>query len=103
MKQSGTTIVFVLVCVGVLVAAFVIGIGIRKARFGGAENGSATVIAPEKSPSEIERERVQASRMPGSGGTDGGGERSPEERTALVEQREGMRERYENMTDEEKE
>jgi len=103
MKQSGTTIVFVLVCVGVLVAAFAIGICIRKARFGGAENESATAIAPEKSPSELERNRAQARQMPGSGEMDRGGDLSPEERTALVEQRTGMRERFENMSEEEKE
>lgn len=105
MKQSGKTIVFVLVCVGVLVAAFAIGICIRKIRFDGAgnENESITAITPEKSPSEIEMERVQARRMPGSGGMDRGGDLSPEERTALVERRSGMRERFENMSEEEQE
>ena len=103
MKQSGTTIVFVLVCVGVLVAAFAVGICVRKTRYSGAENESETVKAPEKSPSELERERLQASRMPGSGGADRGGDRSPEERAELVEQREGRRERFENMTEEEQE
>lgn len=103
MKQSGTTIVFVLVCVGVLVAAFAIGICIRGIRFGGAGDESTTAIAPEKSPSELERERAQARRTPGSGGMDSGNDLSPEERTELVEQRAGMRERFENMTDEERE
>ena len=103
MKQSGTTIVFVLVCVGVLVAAFAIGICIRKVRFSETGNESVTATAPEKSPIELERERVQARRMPGSGGMDRGGDLSPEERTALVEQRAGMRERFENMTEEERE
>jgi uncharacterized membrane protein len=103
MKQSGTTIVFVLVCVGVLVAAFAIGVCIRGIRFGGAENESKTAIAPEKSPSELERDRVQARRMPGPGGMDRGGDLSPEQRTGLVEQRAGMRERFENMTEEERE
>lgn len=103
MKQSGKTIVFVIVCVGVLVAAFAIGICIRKIRFGGAGNESITAITPEKSPSELERDRAQARRMPGSGGMDRGSDLSPEERTALVEQRTGMRERFENMTEEEKE
>lgn len=103
MKQSGTTIVFVIVCVGVLVAAFAIGICIRKARFGGDGNESTTAIAPEKSPSELERDRVQARRMPGSGEMDRGGDLSPEERTELVGQREGMRGRFENMSEEEQE
>ena len=103
MKQSGTTIFFVLVCVGLLVAAFVIGICIREIRFGGAGNESKTAIAPEKTRSELERNRAQARRMPGSGEMDRGSDLSPEERTALVEQRAGMRERFENMTEEEKE
>src|SRR4030042_2409482 len=41
--------------------------------------------------------------MPGFGGMDTGGDLSPEERTALVERRAGMRERFENMTEEERE
>ena len=102
MKQSGTTIVFVLVCVGVLVAAFAIGICIKKIRFG-AENESITANAPEKSTGELARNPAQARRMPGPGGMGRGGELSPEQRTELVEQRAGMRERFENMTDEEKE
>jgi hypothetical protein len=101
MKKSGTTIVFVLVCIGVLVAAFAIGICIRKIRFG-AENKSIAA-APEKSPIELAREREQARRMPGNEGTGRDSELSPEQRAALVEQRAGMRERFENMTDEERE
>jgi uncharacterized membrane protein len=103
MKQSGTTIVFVLVCVGVLVAAYAIGVGIREIRFGGDGNESKTAIVPEKSPGELERNPAQARRMPGSGGMDRGGDLSPEERTGLVEQRAVMRERFENMTEEERE
>ena len=102
MKQSGTTVIFVLACVGVLVAAFAIGICVRGIRFGDAENESAKAITPEKSPSELEMESIQAKRMPG-GGMDRGGDPSPEERAKLVEQREGMRERFENMTEEEQE
>jgi hypothetical protein len=101
MKKSGTTIIFVLVCIGVLVAAFAIGICIRKIRFG-TENKSIAA-APEKSPIELAREREQARRMPGNEGTGRDSELSPEQRAALVEQRAGMRERFENMTDEERE
>lgn len=101
MKKSGTTIIFVLVCVGVLVAAFAIGICIRKIRLG-AENESIATV-PEKSPIELAREREQARRMPGIEGTGRDSELSPEQRAELVEQRAGMRERFENMTDEERE
>jgi len=100
MKQSGTTIVFVLICIGVLVAAFAIGICIRNIRLG---NESITTTAPEKSPIELAREREQARRMPGTEGTGRNRELSPEQRAALGEQRAEMRERFENMTDEEKE
>ena len=103
MKQSGTTIVFVIVCIGVLVAAFAIGLCIRQIRFGGAENESATVAKPEKSAAELKTRRAQAKQMPGIGGQEGSGAPSTEDRTALVEQRAGMRERFENMTDEERE
>jgi len=103
MKQSGKTILFVLVCIGVLVAAFAIGTWIKEIRFSGAENETQTATFPEKSPSELESDRAQARRMPGSGGMDGGGGLSPEERAGLVEQRSGMREQFENMSDEERE
>ena len=103
MKQSGTTVVFVLVCIGVLVAAFAIGTWIKKVRFGGAKNESQTAAVPEKSPGDLERNRAQARRMPGTGGMDRGGDLSPEERAGLVEQRAGMRDRFENMTEEERE
>ena len=100
MKQSGTTVVFVLVCIGVLVAAFAIGICIRKFRFG---NESITTTAPEKSPSQLAREREQARRMPGNEAMDRNSELSPEQRAELVEQRADLRQRFEGMTDEEQE
>ena len=104
MKKSGSTIVFVLVCVGVLVAAFAIGSWIREIRFSGAENESETATVPKKSPSELERQQEQARRMPGSGGMDRGSDlSSPEDRAALVEQRAGMKEGFENMSEEEQE
>lgn len=100
MKQSGKSIVFVLVCIGVLVAAFAIGICIREIRFGGTDK---TTEVPEKSPIELAREREQDRRMPGDGLTSSTSALSPEQRTELVEQRAGFRDRFENMTDEERE
>jgi len=102
MKQSGTTIVFVIVCTGVLVAAFAIGLCIREIRFGDAKNESGVAAKPGKTPGELERQ-AQARRMPGNETTGSKSDRSPEERAALVEQRAGMRESFENMTEEEKE
>jgi hypothetical protein len=103
MKQSGMTIVFVIVCIGVLVAAFAIGLCIREIRFSGAKNESAPVAKPEKSAAEIEARRAQARQMPGIGGREESGASSPEDRAALVDQRAGMRERFENMNEEERE
>jgi hypothetical protein len=100
MKKSGTTIIFVIVCIIVLVAAYGIGLCIKKARFSGAKKESTVAAKPEKSPGEIESRRAQVRQMPGNGEMD---KSSPEERAALVEQREGMRQRFENMTDEERE
>jgi hypothetical protein len=100
MKKSGTTVIFVLVCIGVLVAAFAIGICIRKIRLG---NESVTTTIPEKTPTQLAREREQARRMPGAGETRRNSELTPEQRAELVEQRAGMRQRFENMTDEERE
>ena len=103
-KQSGKTILFVLVCIGVLVAAFGIGTWIKEIRFSGVKNESETAAAPEKSPGELESSRAQARQMPGPGGEmDGGGDLSPEQRTESGEQRAGMRDRFENMTEEERE
>ncbi|OHB83344.1 MAG: hypothetical protein A2Z38_09965 [Planctomycetes bacterium RBG_19FT_COMBO_48_8] len=86
-----------------LVAAFAIGICIRERRFSGVKNESQTAKAPEKSPGELGRDPARARRMPGSGGMDTGSDLSPEARAALVEQRSGMREQFENMSDEERE
>ncbi len=103
MRQSGKTIVFVLVCIGVLAASFAIGICVKEIRFNGAKNETKTAAVQEKSPSELESRRAQVGQMPGTGGTDRNSDLSPEARAALVEQRSGMRERFENMSDEERE
>lgn len=103
MKQSGTTIVFVIVCVVVLVAAYGIGLCIRQIRLGGAKNESAAAAKPETPAAGLESRQAQARQMPGAGAADRGGDLSAEQRTALAEQRAGMRERFENMTDEERE
>jgi hypothetical protein len=103
MKKTGTTIIFVIVCIGVLVAAYGIGLCIKKIRLGETKNESVTAANPEKSAGEIENEQTQAGQMPGVRGMDRERELSVEERTALVEQRAGLRERFEDMTDEERE
>jgi uncharacterized membrane protein len=105
MKQSGTTIVFVLVCIGVLVAAYVVGLGIREIRFSAARAESVSVAKPEKITVELDGEdaRTQAKQMPDVGEMDGADAPSPGGRAGFLEQRDGMKERFENMTDEERE
>ncbi|HCO96078.1 MAG TPA: hypothetical protein DIU00_19415, partial [Phycisphaerales bacterium] len=128
MKQSGATIVFVIVCAAVLAAAFAAGICIREVRFSAARNEFTTAAVVEKPSPEPERSREQARPMPGPGGMDArrglspeGGNReqarripgpggmdarggfSPEGRGGLGDQRAGMKERLENMSDEERE
>ena len=130
MKQSGATILFIIVCAAVLAAAYAAGICIREVRFSAARNDAKTTTTVAEKPStEPEVNREQARRMPGPGGMDArrglspeGGSReqarrvpdpgsmdarsgfSPEGRGGgLGDQRAGMRERLENMSDEERE
>ena len=95
MKQSGTTIIFVIICVAVLLAAFGVGICIREIRFSGAKNES-------KAGNELARDRAQGRPMPGPGSRNRARDSSPEERAGLVEERARMRERFENMSEEER-
>jgi hypothetical protein len=102
MKQSGTTIVFVLVCIVVLVASYGIGLCVREVRFSGVKNESVAAAKPEK-PAGGTSSQAQAGQTPGVGGNDRAGNLPPEQRTALTDQRAGMRQRFENMTDAERE
>jgi hypothetical protein len=102
MKKSGITILFVLVCIVVLVAAYGIGLWIKGMRLGGAKNESVAAAKSEKSAGELEGRQAQIRQMPGED-MNSPGTPSPEERAALVEQRDAMRQRFENMTDEERE
>jgi hypothetical protein len=102
MKKSGITILFVIVCIVVLVAAYGIGLWIKGMRLGGAKNESVTAAKSEKPAGELEGRQAQIRQMPGED-MNKPGTPSPEERAALVEQRDAMRQRFENMTDEERE
>lgn len=101
MKQSGTTIIFVIVCIGVLIAAYVLGICIRGIRFSGVENQSDAVAVSEKADTESQAERVEAQPAPGPAA---GAPRGffPEQRFGTEQDRAGMGERFENMTEEER-
>jgi len=102
MKQSGTTRTFVIVCIVVLITSLGIGLCIREIRFSGVKSKSAAASKPENSAAELKSRQAQAMRTSGIEGIDKGGDLSPEQKTVLAEQRAGMRERFENMTEEEK-
>ena len=51
MKKSAPTIIFVIVCLGAIIAAFAVGLGIRKIRFAGVDT-RAEVVAESKKPAE---------------------------------------------------
>ena len=111
MKKSGMTIVFVIVCIGVLVAAYGVGVCVRELRFYRARTGNEAVGKTDKPATESQSEAVaQNPTLPS-------GDQGPEERPAFGEQgpeggpprpRMGFggpgmptREDFANMTDEE--
>ena len=63
MKRSGTTIIFVIICAAVLVAAYGIGLCIREIRFQGVKTESKAGVESEKSDTKPEMERIEAERM----------------------------------------
>ncbi len=117
MKHSGTTTtIFVTVWAAVLFASFVMGICIREVRFKHARVESKADTEPEVSskvqvPSKADQlvnELAQKRPMPGPGGPRGAGgaegprNRSPEDRAGLGEGRGNMRDRFANMSEEER-
>jgi len=100
MKQSGTTIIFVIVCIGVLIAAYVVGICIRGIRFGGVENESKAVAVSEKAVTESKAQGVKAMPAPETSGPPRGF--FPGQKPGSEQDRAAMKERFENMTEEEK-
>ncbi|MHC4489001.1 MAG: hypothetical protein ACYS9C_07545 [Planctomycetota bacterium] len=110
MKKSGTTTVFVIVCVAVLLGSWGIGLCVRQVRFrsagieskaGSEPQMSAEIQKPgdageaEREPAEMAQFRPDRGPMPGGEGRRPFGDVSEEER-------ERMRERFENMSEEEK-
>ena len=110
MKRSGTTVIFIVVWAAVLFAAFVIGICIREVRFHRAKVKSTVNIETETSskiqvPNETEqlaKELAQRSPTPEPGDTEMPGIRFPEEESGLEDPRRNMRERFANMSEEER-
>ena len=64
MKKSGMTIVFVIVCIGVLVAAYGAGICVREIRFRRARVGDEVVVKADKSDTGTQPEKVAQKPTP---------------------------------------
>jgi hypothetical protein len=111
MKRSGTTLVFVIVWAAVLFGAFVVGVCIKEVRFHYAKVESKADTEPKVSsevqkPSEADelvKELAEKSPMPGPERAERPGNFSPEEMPGFGEGRGNMRERLENMSEEERE
>ena len=86
MKRSGTTIIFVIICAAVLVAAYGIGLCIREIRFQGVKTESKAGVESEKSDTKPEMERIEAERMSTSSAERPG----PDLTTEEIEQSEDM-------------
>ena len=111
MKQSGITRLFMLVCVAVLLAAYGVGLGVRKVRFAGVETpvaAAAKTERPESDKSEADADKGAASK-PSEEVAAEPSEQADGEVAARPERPEGrgmggggMRERFQNMTEEER-
>ena len=98
MKRSGTSRIFAIGCIGVLFASYGIGRGIRAVRFQGAEIEPKAVVEPESPAAETRPMAMPGPRMAGPerGALQGQRGMSEEERAA-------MRDRFENMSEAERE
>ncbi|MBL7185574.1 MAG: hypothetical protein ISS70_04560 [Phycisphaerae bacterium] len=112
MKPSGKTTLFALVCIAVLFASYGVGLGVRKIRFAGVEGQASADVKSEEPADESDEEAVAAEE-----GTSGPSEEvaaepsaDPDEEVAARPERpeggrmrgEGMRERFQNMSEEER-
>jgi len=113
MKSSGTTIVFVIVCIVILLASYGIGLCIREVRFQHAVVASkadtqtqviqvstevqkpSDTVQPANEPAEVTQAPSEARPMPGNEGRMPFGGLSEEERAK-------MRQNWQNMSDEER-
>lgn len=104
MKRSGTTPLFVVGCIAVLIGAYIVGICIRGVRFRGAGIEVEPTVAAENIAAEPVKASAEAKPVPSTDNEEQGG--SPavaEQPDEPVEDRaERMRERFQNMSDEER-
>ena len=98
MKRSGTSRKSVIVSIGVLLTACGIGIGVRQIRFSGAKTEPEVVAKPESPAAET---RPMAMPGPRTAGPERGAFQG--QRGMSEEERAGMRDRFENMSEEERE
>jgi hypothetical protein len=111
MKKSGITIIFIIGCIGVLFVAYVIGLSIRQVRFRRARVEPETSVQPQmsaeipkpSSPNEPRRERTDTAQVPSERGPMSGQEGRRPFGGMTEQERAQLRERWENMTDEERE
>jgi hypothetical protein len=109
MKQSGTTRLFILVCIAVLFASYGVGLGVREIRFAGVDTQASAAVETEKPDDKPESDEEQVA-------ADEGADSEPSEDLAARPERpegarrgggggmmdEGMRERLQNMSEEER-
>ncbi|MFZ2147719.1 MAG: hypothetical protein WAV28_10920 [Sedimentisphaerales bacterium] len=111
MKHSGTTKIFVIVWASALFASYVTGVCIREVRFKHARVASQAVtepqvnseVQPPSATDQLVKELAQKRPMPGPEGAEGPRNLSPEDRAGFGEGRANMRERLDNMSEEERE
>ena len=103
MKKSGMTIVFVVVCIAALVAAYGVGVCIREIRFRRARVETEVAAEVEKPSIEPQTEGVARDPMVAREPQGAEGGPSPERGAGFGGDRmAAMKERFENMSEEEK-
>jgi len=115
MKQSGKSNLFALVCIAVLLGAYGVGLGVKKVRFAGVGEQASATAGPEKSADKLESDDEKVAAEKGDSSEEVAAEPSeePVEEVAARPERpegrrrggmmgEGMRERFQNMSEEER-
>ena len=116
MKQSGKSSLFVLICIAVLLASYGVGLGVRKVRFAGIKAQASVAPKPEKSAEKSKpdgTDKIVADAAPQTGDEpqeEQSRQEEPQEEPSRRRQRpeggrmmgEGMRERFQNMSEEER-
>ena len=115
MKQSGKSNLFALVCIAVLLGAYGVGLGVKKVRFAGIGEQAWATAGPEKSADKLESDDEKVAAEKGDSSEEVAAEPSeePVEEVAARPERpegrrrggmmgEGMRERFQNMSEEER-